>query len=111
MLESRSPRRIYFTLVSAGVLLGMTLAQAIFVSLGAVKFSDTAIVTSALFSAWFLVSGWRMVASLPWGTINDPARYEYRNPYAPSETGSDGGEKDLRSVPSRSQAAPEDLER
>jgi hypothetical protein len=109
MLEYRSPQRIYFTLISAGVALGMALTQLILVLTGRTEYSNTAIVFPALVSLFLLPFGWRMVASLPWGTINDPARYEYRNPYGPSEAVSDGGEKDSRSNPSQNPAAPEDL--
>ena len=110
MLEYRSPKRIYVTLVSAGVVLGMTLIQLGYVLAGMVKFSDTQIVFPALLSIWLLPFGWRMVASLPWSMINDPAHFEYRNPYGPSKTEGDGGAKDAGSIPSRS-SAPEDPER
>ena len=110
MLEYRSPKKIYITLISAGALLGMTLMQAAFVIAGEVEFSNTPIVMSALLAAWLLPFGWRMIASLPWSAINDPARYEYRNPYGPSGTAGDGGGTESGATPSRNPATAEDPE-
>jgi hypothetical protein len=100
MLEYRSPKRIYLTLVSAGFLLGFAVAQLALVLIGKLEYSSSSIIFPALASVWGLVWGWRMVLGLPWAMINDPANYEYRNPYAPSKTAGDGGEKDSTSVPS-----------
>ena len=112
MLENRSPRRIYTTLVSAGFLLGLAAGQLALVLAGKIEFSfvKATVPFPALFSVWGLVYGWQMISSLPWSIINDPAHFEYRTPYGPSKTVSDGGEKDLKSIPSQT-AAPEDLER
>jgi hypothetical protein len=108
-----SPRRLFFTLINAGAMLGVTLAQLVFVLAGMVRYSDTIIGISGGGSVLLLIVAWRMVSSLPWHVINDPARLErrkYRNPQGPFETVSDGGEKDSTSIPSRN-PAPEDLER
>ena len=111
MLENRSPKRIFFTLIAAGIPIGMLLDQVIWLAAGKLEhtFGMTAIL--GIISITLPSVGWRMLVSLPWGTINDPGRYEYRNPYGPSKTASDGGEKDSRSVPSRNPASSEDLER
>ena len=106
MLEYRSPKKIYITLVGAGFLLGITLIQAALVIAGMVEFSSTAIAMSALLSAFALPLGWRMLTSLPWNVINDPARYEYRNPYGSSDTGGDGDENASEPAPSTTTGPP-----
>ena len=101
MLENRSPRKIYFAILAAGVTLGMTLGQAMFVSTGIVHYRDTTISISALMSIFLVGVGWRMIHSLPWTIINDPARYEYRNPNAALRTAEDGVAEDSNAEPPR----------
>jgi hypothetical protein len=110
MNENRSPKRIFYTLISIGITIGMLLDQFIWLAAGKLESSFGTSAFLFLISMVLLPIGWRMVSSLPWGAINDPARFEYRNPNVRSETAGDGGEKDSRSVPSRS-PAPQDLER
>ena len=111
MLENRSPKKIFYTIFVAGIPMGMLLDQFIWLAAGKLEstFGMTAIL--AVISITLPSVGWRMLASLPWGTINDPTRYEYRNPYGQSNTASDGGAKYSGSIPSRNPTASEDRER
>ena len=106
MLENRSPQKIFVTLVSTGILIGMTLDQLLWLVAGKLESPMAASAIPGMLAILLLPIGWRMVASLPWSTINDHARYEYRNPHGPFG----GGEKASGSAPSRN-PAPEDLGR
>jgi hypothetical protein len=108
MLENRSPRKLFWTLIAIGALLGASLDQLILVLAGKLDRSDASIFIWGLFTMLLLPRGWQMVASLPWGTINDPARYEYRNPLGPSKTVVGGGRNDSTSISSPSPAAGDD---
>lgn len=58
-----SPLKLYFRLVAAGFVLGMTLTQLLFVLAGKIERKDTSIVIGALVSVLLLTFGWRSVKS------------------------------------------------